>query len=45
MAVKGMMIKIKMVSIMNISEGNANSIDHGVQYLDESEQHYGHLFE
>ena len=45
MTVKGMIIKIKTAINVNVSEGNMHSIDRGTQYLDVSQQHYGHMFE
>ena len=44
---KRMIIKIKIVITVYISEGNVNSINHGaqLQYVDALETHYGHLFE
>ena len=45
MTVKGMIIKIKTVINVNVSEGNVHSLDHGTQYLDVSQEHYDHLFE
>ena len=44
MTVKGMIIKIKTIINVNVSEGNEHSIDHGTQYLDVSQHPYSHLF-